>query len=1249
MEEWAAATRESREAECYKRWPAICAAGIIPFGGGREEKRRRRAECADFAIRGAILKGVEKALKDAARGQKQQWRKANGGAAAKDKQEKEDDSAAGIVAAVLDHARNMQEVISCAINADAKKLREACKRDGVSTDRRNKRQPIRVDGEPCTGKRCALRERCEGNLPAKTDTGTCAACRKQEASVAKAAGFEAAIMAGGGGAWRWRLAALGEKKKPVGPAAIAEAIMQGGEAEAQGHMRRSVPRTGGRGAVGESSNWAARQVAESAGVRVKQTRLVGTTWTKAEQDNRAEQANQLCNCGMEAKGRDGWWCERCQKLLKKEAVMATKYTEGVCGGCQQAIADGRQRAATGKVKKPLLKVCRACDGMTCAKHGGGVCGACRVRAAIRTEGAVARWDRVAATGEGNKEAQSKMQEQVRQRAKAKGQPMVDGRAIKVEPGKVSTKLAEEMSKEGQAGKPLEPHAEGRRDEPTDPWDVPEEVQGEVERMWGGGYERGEEVRLHEHLERSGVKAADMDTLKHNTPGGSTVIHGFLRLAGATYGRGTTYIVSAGRVEELRKATRDKREPRTGQVAGENEREASRMAGDSRRRLWLYAVHYDTSRIGHWALWVADRTAQTLTYYDSHGQPAGQEFVPHHTKEVAESQAYVQRHAWQAAGDSSRRNWRVRVAMVPPQGGVECAVRVMLHGLYAIVCGVESETETKDLQCMEGAADAKMRVFVSGCIIRGAIRVPEAWPAGHDGQEVEWRMQRGPGGMMNAGNTCFMAVMVQGWAASGMWRGMCGDGPVTNAVAETVARVAAGRRARSRIQSLKGAMAYIWPQYADGAQHDAVEFGLRVREAVQHERATAGTGRTVMIAERVKCPCGHEGEPVVAESDGMEVERCARLEDAMAETVAEIEYQCASCEKTTVGRKRRWAVSAGEVLEVRVGRFRQGADGATEKDAEFMEYPSAGLVVAGARYELRGVAVHHGANMTSGHYTAYVMREGRWYLANDEDVDQVEEETALQQEAYVLWYCRETAYDETEEAEEPTVEQTEEESAERGATIKGQETMEEAGASAGDGQRQARATETERVRRAGPSWRAVIGVDEQASGEAARKKMRESMWCLSAEDETASEQERNGAKKMMERLMRARKAMVDEERAASGGRRRRWGITEEERSQRAGRRHVPCMAHQCPPTNIRRLPAGTLVEVRGSAEGRRRISLARPGGGGGAWRGIVGQRRNGCGEYNVEGHETRRRGDGPTDLIRAWCQRTVHGCPGRSSP
>ena len=53
-------------------------------------------------------------------------------------------------------------------------------------------------------------------------------------------------------------------------------------------------------------------------------------------------------------------------------------------------------------------------------------------------------------------------------------------------------------------------------------------------------------------------------------------------------------------------------------------------------------------------------------------------------------------------------------------------------------------------------------------------------------------------------------------------------------------------------------------------------------------------------------------------------------------------------------------------------------------------------------------------------------------------------------------------------------------------------------------RQVRATEVERVRRAGPSWRAVIGVDEQASGEAARKKMRESMYVVPVRVPSGSE-------------------------------------------------------------------------------------------------------------------------------------------------
>ena len=406
----------------------------------------------------------------------------------------------------------------------------------------------------------------------------------------------------------------------------------------------------------------------------------------------------------------------------------------------------------------------------------------------------------------------------------------------------------------------------------------------------------------------------------------------------------------------------------------------------------------------------------------------------------------------------------------------------------------------------------------------------------------------------------------------------------------------------------------WPQYGNKEQHDAAEFGMHVREAIQSEGATGGAGRTVAIAECVGCTCGYEGEPGIAVSDGMEVARSERLQDAMAETVTELEYQCATCAKTTVWRKRRWVVSAGDALEVRVGRFGQGAGGEPVKDGGFMEYPSEGLEVAGVRYGLRGVAVHHGTNMVNGHYTAYVKWDEQWYLTNDEDVDQVEEETVLQQEAYILWYCREAAGDEAETEEETINEWTEEVSAEQSS--------EEAMAETSNRRRQVRATEIERVRRAGPSWRAVIGVDEQASGEAARKKMRESMWCLCAEEEPATEQERGQAKSAAGRLVRARKEMVSEERVARGGGRGRWGVTEEERGRQATRRHVACTPHQCPPTNIRQLPVGTKVEVRGSAEGRRRISVTRPGGDGAAWRGVVVQQQNMCGEYVVEGRETR---------------------------
>lgn len=55
------------------------------------------------------------------------------------------------------------------------------------------------------------------------------------------------------------------------------------------------------------------------------------------------------------------------------------------------------------------------------------------------------------------------------------------------------------------------------------------------------------------------------------------------------------------------------------------------------------------------------------------------------------------------------------------------------------------------------------------------------------------------------------------------------------------------------------------------------------------------------------------------------------------------------------------------------------------------------------YDLVGILVHQGQTCDSGHYLAYVKKHGQWYKCNDSAVTMVEEETALDQQAYILLY------------------------------------------------------------------------------------------------------------------------------------------------------------------------------------------------------------------------------------------------------
>jgi hypothetical protein len=55
------------------------------------------------------------------------------------------------------------------------------------------------------------------------------------------------------------------------------------------------------------------------------------------------------------------------------------------------------------------------------------------------------------------------------------------------------------------------------------------------------------------------------------------------------------------------------------------------------------------------------------------------------------------------------------------------------------------------------------------------------------------------------------------------------------------------------------------------------------------------------------------------------------------------------------------------------------------------------------YDLVGVLVHQGQTCASGHYLAFVKKEGDWFKCNDSVVTKVDVETVLNQQAYILMY------------------------------------------------------------------------------------------------------------------------------------------------------------------------------------------------------------------------------------------------------
>ena len=114
-----------------------------------------------------------------------------------------------------------------------------------------------------------------------------------------------------------------------------------------------------------------------------------------------------------------------------------------------------------------------------------------------------------------------------------------------------------------------------------------------------------------------------------------------------------------------------------------------------------------------------------------------------------------------AGLDDATEWNITQAITPRQGGLECAIRCALHGLYGICQDGYDGRKANDLDICGASADEAMRLFVANAIRVGQIRVPAQWkPAA----ELGMARQGGPAGIKNSGNSCYASAVLQGWAA-----------------------------------------------------------------------------------------------------------------------------------------------------------------------------------------------------------------------------------------------------------------------------------------------------------------------------------------------------------------------------------------------------------------------------------------------------------------------------------------------------
>ncbi|NXN77392.1 UBP42 hydrolase, partial [Bombycilla garrulus] len=123
------------------------------------------------------------------------------------------------------------------------------------------------------------------------------------------------------------------------------------------------------------------------------------------------------------------------------------------------------------------------------------------------------------------------------------------------------------------------------------------------------------------------------------------------------------------------------------------------------------------------------------------------------------------------------------------------------------------------------------------------------------------------------------------------------------------------------------------------------------------------------------------------------------------------FKCSRCKKNVAASKRFTVHCAPRILTVCLKRFDYFTGGKISKVVQYPEFLDLRPYMSQTDgeplyYALYAVLVHRGANCHEGHYYCYTKASnGLWYLMNDDSVELGCIDTALKQQAYLLFYAR----------------------------------------------------------------------------------------------------------------------------------------------------------------------------------------------------------------------------------------------------